>query len=185
MFRDPDFLRSVSLGRFGSMIEATIHDAMHMRWSAKPSGGIRPDTSGDGSTGGVIRIDPKWDDPMYDFLADGYAAHVNPIFWRIHGWVDDRISDWMIANGIRIGFHTSRVEPHWLGTWHGVLPTGPALASFACAHDHHDGGDGHEHAHDHGHHHGDPHYTQKLEHAVSVVQKSGVIHHIYARTQCR
>jgi len=41
-FTDPVYLRRVSLGALGATIEFTIHNAMHMRWSAF-SGSIRPD----------------------------------------------------------------------------------------------------------------------------------------------
>jgi hypothetical protein len=40
----------------------------------------------------------KWDDPKYDYLGDFYSSHVNPVFWRLHGWVDDRIEDWFNAH---------------------------------------------------------------------------------------
>lgn len=35
-----------------------------------------------------------WGDPKYDYLGDFYSSHVNPLFWKLHGWVDDRIEDW-------------------------------------------------------------------------------------------
>lgn len=37
--------------------------------------------------------DPRWDVPTYDALSDFHGSHVNPILWRRHGWVDDRIDD--------------------------------------------------------------------------------------------
>lgn len=43
-------------------------------------------------------FDEKWDDPRYDFLGEFYSSHVNPLFWRLHGWVDDRIEDWYQAH---------------------------------------------------------------------------------------
>ena len=33
----------------------------------------------------------------YDYLGETFSSHVNPIFWRLHGWVDDRIEDWFKA----------------------------------------------------------------------------------------
>ena len=39
----------------------------------------------------------KWSSPKYDFLGEFYSSHVNPVFWRLHGWVDDRIEDWFRA----------------------------------------------------------------------------------------
>src|SRR5262249_54090049 len=43
-------------------------------------------------------FDSKWDDPKNDYLGDFYSSHVNPLFWRLHGWVDDRIEDWFNAH---------------------------------------------------------------------------------------
>ncbi len=110
-YTDPDALRQWSLGHFGALLEYTIHNQMHMRWAVEPPA-IRPDvddTSPDD-------IDPRWDDPSYDWLGDTYSSHVNPIFWKLHGWVDDRIEDWRTANGI------DRIE--WTGTWEGNMPHG-------------------------------------------------------------
>ena len=46
-------------------------------------------------------ISPKWDDPRYDSLFEFYSSHVHPFFWRLHGWVDDRIEDWFEAHAQR------------------------------------------------------------------------------------
>ena len=116
-FTDPMLLRSMSLGVLGVTIEMTIHNAMHMRWAAFP-GSIRPDPlqeTGDIDPTGGETIPTEWDDPRYDFLADTYSSHVNPIFWKLHGWIDDRIEDWKLANGIfGNGF--------WKGKWVGKMP---------------------------------------------------------------
>ncbi|MFF8840286.1 hypothetical protein [Streptomyces sp. NPDC015130] len=34
----------------------------------------------------------------YDDLNDTFSSHVHPVFWRLHGWVDDRIEDWYAAH---------------------------------------------------------------------------------------
>jgi hypothetical protein len=110
MFTDPGYLRRISLGTLGSLIEHTIHASMHTRWSAPP-GGARPDPGpAEGHT-----IDAQWDDPRYDFLDDTYSSHVNPAFWSLHGWVDDRVEDWKLANGVY-------GNAFWKGTWVGRMP---------------------------------------------------------------
>jgi hypothetical protein len=106
LYTDPDYLRSVTLGRLGSDIEFTIHSDMHMRWAAPSPVCYRPITTvADG-------IGEQWDAPAYDYLGDTYSSHVNPIFWKLHGWVDDRVEDWKRANGVE-------GEPEWKGTWGG------------------------------------------------------------------
>lgn len=116
-FTDPVFLRSVTLGKLGVLIEMTIHNAMHMRWAAS-TGTVRPDplqATGDidPTRGEVIGV--EWDDPRYDFLGDTYSSHVNPIFWKLHGWIDDRVEGWKIANGVY-------GNNFWKGTWIGKMP---------------------------------------------------------------
>lgn len=100
------YLRAVTLGQLGSDIEFTIHNDMHMRWAAPSAVGYRPTTALTQSIG------ERWDAPAYDYLGDTYASHVNPVFWKLHGWVDDRIEDWKAANGVA-------GEPAWTGTWLG------------------------------------------------------------------
>jgi len=43
-------------------------------------------------------FDDKWNNPKYDYLGEFYSSYVNPIFWRLRGWVDDRIEDWYNAH---------------------------------------------------------------------------------------
>ncbi len=93
-YKDEDYLRAVTLGRLGSEIEFTISNDMHLRWAAPSPVGYRPTTV-------VARdIDRHWDAPAYDYLGDIYASHVNPLFWKLRGWVDDRVDDWKRAHGV-------------------------------------------------------------------------------------
>jgi hypothetical protein len=109
-FSDPGYLRRISLGTLGSLIERTVHAGLSLRWAAAP-GGRRPDPG----PAADHTIDPRWDDPRYDFLGDPYASHVNATFWSLHGWIDDRLEDWKVANGVYgNGF--------WKGTWVGRMP---------------------------------------------------------------
>lgn len=105
-FTDPDYLRGVTLGQFGSDMEFTIHNDLHMRWAAPSPVGYRP------TTAITQNIDEQWDAPAYDYLGDTYSSHVNPIFWKLHGWIDDRVEDWKRANGVA-------GEIAWRGTWLG------------------------------------------------------------------
>ena len=102
-FKDPRKLSSFSLGELGNLLEFVIHNQMHMRWSSVP---IDPDTgkppinpqTGKPTGRGSFDFNKKWDNPKYDYLGDFYSSHVNPVFWRLHGWVDDRIEDWFNAH---------------------------------------------------------------------------------------
>ncbi|MFJ4082952.1 hypothetical protein ACIP2Z_28840 [Streptomyces iakyrus] len=105
-FTDPAELRLLTLRRLGAGIEYGIHNQMHLRWSAEiPS--YRPGQAD-------FDVDPQWDDAGYNWLADTYSAHVNPIFWKLHGWVDARIDDWMAANELT-GPVPWSFDPPWSG----------------------------------------------------------------------
>lgn len=95
-FKSAAYLSTLSLGALGATLEYNVHNDMHMRWSSvpkDPATGL-PLPGGRASTD----FDPKWLDPDYDFLGEFYSSHVNPVFWRLHGWVDDRIEDWFAAH---------------------------------------------------------------------------------------
>lgn len=104
-------LRRMSLGVLGARIEDTIHNALHMRFCARPEA-IRPNN---GSVNDR-EIATSWDDERYDWLGDTYSSHVNPVFWKLHGWVDDRIDQWARGNGVDPG------AIPWKGKWVGQMP---------------------------------------------------------------
>jgi hypothetical protein len=110
LFTDPAFLRDVTLGQLGALLENSIHASMHNRWAAAPAGARLDPGPAEGDS-----IDPVWDDPRYDHLADDYSSHVNPVFWSLHAWIDDRIEDWKAANGVY-------GNTFWKGTWLGRPP---------------------------------------------------------------
>lgn len=111
-YRSVDYLQSVSLGELGARIEFTIHNRMHIRWCREMEG--RPDTN----SVDPDSIEPAWDVPAYNWLADTYSSHVNDVFWKIHGWVDACIDAWADANGITGGIQ-------WIGKWVGRMPPPP------------------------------------------------------------
>jgi hypothetical protein len=95
-FKDPTYLATLTLGELGALVEFSVHNEMHYRWCALPRD---PDTDEPLPTARPAReIGTKWDNPRYNSLMDFYSSHVNPIFWRLHGWIDDRIDDWYEAH---------------------------------------------------------------------------------------
>ena len=95
-YRDPRYLSTLTLGQFGSEVELGLHDWLHMRWASVPR---------DPSNGAPVPMarDPadfaaRWYVPENDFLGDPFSSHVNPVFWRFHGWIDDRLEDWFKAH---------------------------------------------------------------------------------------
>jgi hypothetical protein len=90
IFKNKTFLSTLTLGELGNLLEFEIHNQMHIRWSSIS----RDPQTGEPAERGLFDFDNKWDDPKYDSLGDFYSSHVNPLFWRLHGWIDDRIEDW-------------------------------------------------------------------------------------------
>jgi len=119
-YTDQHNLSQWTLGELGSRLEFSIHNALHMRWSSQPTMN-RPDAD---PTQPDATIPTTFDDPSYDFLGDTYSSHVNYIFWKLHGWIDNRIEDWKAANGVT-------GEPHWVGTWMGKMD----MVSMPAMHD--------------------------------------------------
>jgi hypothetical protein len=78
--------RNMSLDYLGRRIEKGIHDWMHIHWSAEPWY--------------IHHEGQDINDIRNDWLASPYASHVNVRFWKIHGWINDRVNDWACANGV-------------------------------------------------------------------------------------
>ena len=161
-YRDRTLLQSVSLGELGARIEFTIHNRMHIRWCNEMD--RRPDSDPTNPDS----IDPIWDASSYDWLGDTYSSHVNDVFWKLHGWVDDCIDAWAQANGV-----TGDIQ--WIGTWVGRMPPHPDPFSLhgmlaANAASSAEVREPTKRMHDHG---------DVMSKVLQIVQKSGVRCHFY------
>jgi hypothetical protein len=143
LFRSPQFLSGVTLGQLGNVLEFTIHGWMHVRWTHVLYDAATGEPIGRSS---LFDIDPKWDAPANDDLGDFYSSHVHPIFWRLHGWIDDRINDWAAANAGRVVPRTLDGVPWFAADGKLVLVEEPF--TWPVAHHGHNG-NGSEHGHDH------------------------------------
>ena len=94
-YTNPAWLETVTLGQLGAWIEFTIHNWMHMRWTSvqrDPATGLAVPRGREDDDFGE-----RWFAPENDHLGATFSSHINPVFWRIHGWVDNRIEDWFRA----------------------------------------------------------------------------------------
>jgi hypothetical protein len=98
IFSNSTVLSTLSLGALGNLIEFTIHGWMHIRWANYGEALLPDPKTGELKPRDTFDFDSRWDDPKYDYLGEFYSSHVNPLFWRLHGWVDDRIEDWFNAH---------------------------------------------------------------------------------------
>ena len=110
-FENDAWLAVQELDDVGSEIEEGIHNWMHMHWSAAPWFSQAPGQ------------DP--DDPRNDYLGSTYSSHVNKAFWKLHGWIDDRITQWEQASGRAADFTGCWEGPaiHGHGPHHGLETT--------------------------------------------------------------
>lgn len=104
-YRDPAYLSKLTLGQFGSEVELGLHDWLHMRWASVP----RDPSNGEPVPMARDPADfaPRWYLAENDFLGDPFSSHVHPVFWRFHGWIDDRVEDWYRAHQ---RFHPGQVS---------------------------------------------------------------------------
>jgi len=103
-------LLNMTLGELGAILEYELHTYFHVRFSGFNTIGYRFQDAHP-----TAFIDTKWDDQDYDYLADFYSAHVNPTFWKIHGWIEFQIAKWLLANNM--------TEPiAWTSFWVGGPP---------------------------------------------------------------
>lgn len=79
-YRNDNYLRSIGVDQLGATIEGNIHNWMHLRWSAQPTTAAESEA------------------PSNDFLGAPWSSHVNPVFWKLHGWIDTCIKTWEAAN---------------------------------------------------------------------------------------
>ena len=125
---------ALSLGEYGSLLERGIHNTMHMAWADTRDGGAGPGGSiGTWSTKKVLEVrspPASWISPSNRYLGSTYTSHVNPVFWRLHGYIDNRINDWLrVHNYSRIAESsdvscTEAVKCYaWKRTWDGLLPS--------------------------------------------------------------
>jgi hypothetical protein len=106
-FQDSVYLATLTLSALGALIEWTIHNDMHMRWTSEPEDPITGAKVPSGRD--ALDLDPKWDSPNYDSLSEPYSSLANPVFWRLHGWIDERIDDWFAAHE---AVHPGEVHRH-------------------------------------------------------------------------
>jgi hypothetical protein len=118
-FKDKEWLKGKTLNEVGELIEKTLHNYMHMRWAKEPPP----------HDGAPLPLDnvfpPGWpfDAESNDYLGDPYSAHVNPIFWKLHIFIDRFPEIWAEANGKRIAETCPPNDEScfaWKGTWVGV-----------------------------------------------------------------
>lgn len=167
--RNPRVLSQLTLGAYGNLIEFTVHNWMHMRWATEQSLDC---VTGKPAIRGAYDIDPKWDVPENDYLGDFHSSHVNPIFWKLHGWVDDCIDVWLDAHNAA---HPGQIQSQdvrgipWFAPGPWVLKTDPFdWPGAGSPHGDHPGG---------GHHHGGaPHgdagdEQQTLEEVMAILRE--------------
>lgn len=111
--QDESYLKTVSLNRLGIDIEDRIHGKLHILYASPFSQCINSmeDNSIECSD-----------------LSHDRSSHVNKYFWKLHGFIDQLIGDWLKANGYKYIYKNCKDSPspdlcyQWKGTWLGKEP---------------------------------------------------------------
>jgi hypothetical protein len=105
-FSNRTWLRARSLDEFGTDLEFSIHGWMHMHWSPEP-----PEN-------------PNSLDESNGWLGSPFSSHVNRHFWKLHGWIDNRIYAWEDARGEKADLSTGWDGPpdYFTGEPHSADP---------------------------------------------------------------
>lgn len=140
------------LGQLGNLVEWSIHGWMHNRWGDT----ILDEAGQPVGRSTLFDIDPTWDDPKNDDLFDFYSAHVHPTFWRLHGWIDDRIDAWAAVHP-DVKRLTVNGVPWFASDGKNVVADDP----FSWP-----GGDHHHH------HGGDDEDVKAMEEALTIMEKA-------------
>ena len=111
--RNPEYIRERTLSEFGNAVEAQIHGKLHLMYASVRSG----------------CRDVETDDSIEcDELTHDRSAHLNQYFWKLHGFIDQMIGEWLKVHGkTEISTDCSKsADPQrcyqWRGTWLGRLP---------------------------------------------------------------
>jgi hypothetical protein len=159
LYRSPRLLSALTLGALGNLLEFTVHGWMHVRWTHVT---YDPGTGEAVGRSSLFDIDPRWDDPANDDLGDFYSSHVHPVFWRLHGWIDDRIEEWAAANTGRLTPRTVAGIP-WFAV-DGELVLADEPFTFPTPH--------HGPPHGHGAHHGGDSDIRAMEEVMEIMRRS-------------
>lgn len=100
-------LKSSTLSQFGNKVEAEVHRKLHEIYAATKS------RCNDANTDNSVTCDD---------LSHDRSAHMNPMFWKIHGLMDEMIGKWLKANNytsIKVDCAGTERCYQWKGTWLG------------------------------------------------------------------
>lgn len=113
-FRNAKWLSERTLDEVGTTLEFSIHAWMHLRWS------------------GPAPADTDSLDPSNNWLFVPWSSHVNPAFWKLHGWIDATITEWEKATGQSADFRSAWDGPSAVASAHNGMKhaTDPSLLRF-------------------------------------------------------
>lgn len=100
-FMNPGFLQSHTLSEVGYLLEFSIHNNLHMRWSDPTDfGGDYSPVNAQVTTLDALLAPTQFDSTQFHSLANPYSSALSPVFWKLHGWVDNVIVAWLRANNL-------------------------------------------------------------------------------------
>lgn len=117
------YLAGKTLSEVGYALEMTLHNNLHVYYARLGPGIPKPpEYPPNLDLLGSLPEGSPYNSPQNDFLGSTYSAHVNPVFWKLHGLVDQVIYAWLHANGfeeIALDCQGRARCYAWKGTWDG------------------------------------------------------------------
>lgn len=118
---DPEYLKTVSLTEFGARVQSGVHTSFHQLWNEGGDRSISVRLGDDLQ----FQLPSDFDASNYRSLTDTYSSAAQPIFWKLHGFVDGLLELWLKANGYdeiaEVCANRSRCLV-WKETWVGMDP---------------------------------------------------------------
>lgn len=101
VLQEDEMVQSIgTLNRYGFYLEITIHNQMHISYSQARRYNFEISPFDDfsaipSSVLDTLQYDPQNPDAVEDYLGNSLGSAVNPVFWKLHGWIEDRLLDYL------------------------------------------------------------------------------------------
>jgi hypothetical protein len=103
-FLSKKFLQGKPLDYVGEELRKSLHNKMHVYWAGEmPAQYEKCALDEERMMESALVTSSPCDDPNFDYLGLTDSSQVNPIFYKLHGLVEQVMVEWALANGFSAG----------------------------------------------------------------------------------